>query len=911
MINQQIGQYRIIEKLGEGGMGVVYKAEDMKLGRMVALKFLPAELDQDPAAKQRLLREAQAASNLEHANICTIHDIAETPEGLAYIVMAYYEGINLRQEAQSRSLSVQETLNISLQIALGLQAAHDKGILHQDIKSANIMVTRTGHVKIMDFGIARQLERTQITSSDLRYGTLAYMSPEQARGHKLDKRTDIWSFGAVLYELTTGQLPFRANYDQALIYSILYEEPDPPCAINANIPKAFSDLIMRCLQKRPDDRYESLADIVKHILEITYEKGRRATLQRLLIKKVAFITSILCLLVMLVVGGGLLYRDSMVVPDTLLLQINEQSDAGQKHDRSLAAMVHYLISNQLRRADLKFYSDMKTLRMFYPGKLPFSTIDIDVRQEKIGYTITIERKIPWLWGWARRFDMEYRVNDHSVILMQTIPAIIKQIVPVHYHAQPFASLTSLWDAFEWFYQGELAWEKLNITRAKEAFSAAIQIDPDFALAKLQLARVYKFEASYKMARNVMLSIKDRLRSLSPIDSLRAQALLYWLDGNARKEIDLLRRIYDVSPLDVENAFEVAEAYYYISEVRDAMHFYDLVLSQDSSYARAYNHLGYCLSSLGDHDKALVHFRKYLSLDSTANAYDSLGDGYLAAGKLDSAVHAKELGINQDQKLSYLYYQLFFIRIMQGQLAEAERSAEAYGHLAITLDESVRGLYLKALVAFFRKDYNGVIRLARSAFAIYDAQDVTTRNHDLHWLYAVSCLALQKVNDASQEVCMMEKIINENQISAHNYRRGIYKYWLHLQAMLAARQGDVNGLLEIMKKMDAIPEKIKDVQTIFDYPFFCQSFADLLLQVKRPDLALDRLKQALALTPWNGFVHCRLWQEYRRRGNGEMAEKHFQLARRIWVGADEEWLNIYFKDQIERHTVAYIKAIKPN
>jgi tetratricopeptide (TPR) repeat protein len=893
MINHQIGQYRILEKLGEGGMGIVYKAEDLKLGRMVALKFLPAELNQDPAAKQRLLREAQAASNLEHVNICTIHDIAETPDGMAFIVMAYYDGTNLRQEAQSRSLSIQEILNYSLQIALGLQAAHDKGILHQDIKSANIMITRTGHVKIMDFGIARHLERTKITSSNLRYGTLAYMAPEQARGHKLDMRTDIWSFGAVLYELVTGQLPFRANYDQALIYSILYEEPDPPSALNAAIPKALSDLVMRCLQKRPDDRYESMTEIVKELMDITYEKGRRATLKRLLIKKLAKVAAVFSLLLILFVAGGLVYRDAMVVPDTFLLQINDQAGAGLHHDRSLAEMVHYLITNQLPRTDVKFYSDIKTLRMFYPGKLPFSTVDIDARQEKIGYTIAVDQQRPWLWGWARRFRREYRVNDHSVILAQTVPAIVRQISPAD---RPAQSMTSLWDAFEWFYQGELAWEKLNITKAKEAFSAAIQIDPAFTLAKLQLARVYKFEASYKMARNVMQSIKNQLRSLSPIDSLRAQALLYWLDGNARQEIDLLRRIYEVSPLDVENAFEVAEAYYYISEVREAMRFYNLALSQDTTFARAYNHLGYCYSCLGEHDKALFHFRKYLSLDSTANAYDSLGDGFLAAGKLDSAAYAKELGIRQDQKLSYLYYQLFFIRIMQGQLHEAGRAAETYDHLAVTLDEKVRGLYLKAVQAYFMKEYNTVIHLARTAFAVYDAQDVATRNHDLHWLYAVSCLALHRENEANQEVRVMEKIIEENQISAHNYRRGIYKYSLHLQAMLAARQGDVNGLLEIMKQMDAIPEKVKDVQTIFDYPFFCQTFSDLLLQVKRPDLALERLKQALALNPWNGFVHFRLWQEFRRRGNSEMAEKHRQLAQQVWAGADEEWKKIYLNER---------------
>lgn len=895
MIDQQIGQYRILSKIGQGGMGVVYKAEDCKLGRTVALKFLPAEFLHDPLARKRLLREAQAASNLEHVNICTIHDIVETPEGQTFIVMAYYDGMDLKQKAQSQPLPVQEILNFGLQMALGLQVAHDKGIIHQDIKSSNIMITQSGHLKIMDFGIARQLERTSsLSSPDTTYGTLAYMSPEQTRGEKLDWRTDIWSFGAVMYELTTGQLPFRANYDQALIYSILYQEPAPPHTLNPQIPATLSDLIMKCLQKKTMDRYQSMEEIVKELLEISYEKGRLATFRKIRLRQLIIASAFSLALLAALVGGGIIYREAKRVHGTLLVEVRELSQNQVNRDPQLAAMVHYLVANELDRSGRKYYTATKKFHAFYPGKIPDVTLNIDAETNSIGYTIRIRREEPLLWNWMRPVQRDFHVNDYAVLLTETIPAINKQMLSYQQPPRYATSLTRHWDSFVWFYRGDQAWKKLDITAAKEALSAAIQIDPDFVLARLLLARVYKFEASYKMARQVMLSIRDRFQILSPIDSLRCQALISWLEGNARHEIDLLRRIYEASPLDPENAFEVAEAYYNIGEIHEAMRFYNLVLHQDSTFSRAYNHLGYCYSSLGEHDQALWHFRRYLELDSTANAYDSLGDGYLNAGRLDSAAEAKERGIQCDQKLCYLYSQLFFIRLLQGRLQEAGRTADLYQDFAVSQDEMIRGLYLQATLQYYHRNYSAALRYCQEALAISDVQDVTTRYHELHWLFAMICLELQRDREAMVEMQVMDRIVSDNQISAHNYRHYIYKYWRNLQAIFAAREGDVDRLLEIGRELDRVPEKIKDLQTIYDYPYFCLDLARLLSSEKigRHDLAMERMQLALKSSPWNGFVHRALWQAYRQQGNHELAEKHHQIAREIWRDADEAWKRLY-------------------
>jgi serine/threonine protein kinase len=220
-----ISHYKVLEKLGEGGMGIVYKAEDTRLKRPAALKFLPRELNRDPEAKQRFILEAQAASALDHQNICTIYEINETEEGQLFIAMAFYEGETLKSKIDRGLLPLSEALDIIVQVAKGLHAAHEKGIVHRDIKPANIIITNDGVAKIVDFGLAKFAGQSMITRTGSTAGTVAYMSPEQARGEPVDHRTDIWSLGVTLYEVLSGCPPFKSDYEQAIIYSILNSDP--------------------------------------------------------------------------------------------------------------------------------------------------------------------------------------------------------------------------------------------------------------------------------------------------------------------------------------------------------------------------------------------------------------------------------------------------------------------------------------------------------------------------------------------------------------------------------------------------------------------------------------------------------------------------------------------------------------
>ena len=268
MIGESVSHYRILEKIGEGGMGVVYKAEDTKLKRTVALKFLPPELTRDPQAKARLLQEAQAAAALDHPNICAIYEISESA-GATYIAMSFIGGQSLKERIEAGPLSVEEVLDLAGQVAEGLKEAHEKGIIHRDIKPANIMLTEKGQAKIMDFGLAKLTSvggfTKTLTKTQAVMGTIAYMSPEQAKGEAADQRTDIWSFGATLYEMLTGQMPFGQKHDQALLYSILHDAPEHMSRLHPEVPNQLEHVVQKALEKDKLRRYQNMAELLKDL----------------------------------------------------------------------------------------------------------------------------------------------------------------------------------------------------------------------------------------------------------------------------------------------------------------------------------------------------------------------------------------------------------------------------------------------------------------------------------------------------------------------------------------------------------------------------------------------------------------------------------------------------------------------
>jgi serine/threonine protein kinase len=332
MIGEKISHYRIIERLGGGGMGIVYKAEDTKLGRTVALKFLPPELTRDPEAKERFIQEARSASALDHDNICTIYDFGDSDDGQLFIAMAFYDGETLKHKLKNGPLPVDLAIDIAVKIASGLQKAHQHGIIHRDIKPANIILTSDGRVKILDFGLAKLVGQTKLTRIDSTIGTVAYMSPEQSKGEKVDHRTDVWSLGVVLYEMLTGEVPFKGEYDQAIVYSILNEDPILISADDVRLGQ-INGILEKALCKNPEFRYQNASDLITDLGNKVSDADHHERIQRGNRKQTKwFVLTVLVLAITAVLASIFLSRNPDKSPTTLLKAIPFTSLAGTERN---------------------------------------------------------------------------------------------------------------------------------------------------------------------------------------------------------------------------------------------------------------------------------------------------------------------------------------------------------------------------------------------------------------------------------------------------------------------------------------------------------------------------------------------------------------------------------------------------
>lgn len=377
MIGQTILHYRILEKLGEGGMGVVYKAEDTKLKRLVALKFLPMAAAEDSAEKSRFMREARAAAALDHPNIAAVYEINESEEK-PFIVMAYVEGVTLKEKTKSSLPSVDESVDIAVQIAQGLKEAHDKGIVHRDIKSSNIMITPNGQVKITDFGLAKFKGEKSITKPMTQMGTASYMSPEQIQGKSVNHQCDIFSFGVVLYEMLTGDLPFKGENDQAVMFSILYDTPPSITERQPEMPLELEQIVEKALKKDVKDRYQHSNELLEELLELKrnlfagkevriakagVKKKKRLTKVKIPILKVKFIYGVVVVLLMLLIYVGLKFLPGhgMTIDSIAVLPLENLSDDPEQ-DYFVEGMQEALITDLSKIGALRLISRTSAMR---------------------------------------------------------------------------------------------------------------------------------------------------------------------------------------------------------------------------------------------------------------------------------------------------------------------------------------------------------------------------------------------------------------------------------------------------------------------------------------------------------------------------------------------------------------------
>jgi TolB-like protein/predicted Ser/Thr protein kinase len=686
-------RYQILEELGRGGMGVVYKAEDTKLKRTVALKFLPPELTHIPDVKDRFMREAQAAAALDHPNICTVYEFDEAEEK-TFISMAYVEGQSLREKLESGPLELDEALRIATQTAQGLQIAHKKGVVHRDIKSANIMVTEDNQAKIMDFGLARMTGGTLITQEGTAMGTIAYMSPEQARGEEIDHRTDIWSLGVVLYEMFGGQLPFMGEHDQAVVYSILNKKPKPITELRSEIPESIGQVVDKALEKNPDKRYQQIDDLLDDLKSISAGivpeeikiRLRKAKLHRR--KRAILYTAAAGLVIAMVVIAFNLFMGGRVEAIESIAVLPFENLTGDEGKEYFVDGATDEVINQLSKIGA-WRVISRTSVMHYRGvDKPLAEIARDLNVDAVvegtvyqtGESVRIGVKLIDVFPeeqnlWADTYD---RPMTDVLIMYSEIASTIADKTQIDLTAEEMTRLTSAsqinpesYDAFlKGFHhmdKGTAEGQKLGL----QYFDLATQLDPNNALAHVGIADVwiYRYQVGRVPRQEAIPLIKTPLEKALKIDSTLAyahmamgaykswtewdwegaeqalqQALrlnpnradahqvyshLLCIMGRIEEALPHIERGLKLNPLDPMMYQFYGRVLEYHRRFDDAITAYRTAMELDPNHRRGLGGVATILDSKGELDEALAIYRNRYADD--AERTKALEDGFEKAG----------------------------------------------------------------------------------------------------------------------------------------------------------------------------------------------------------------------------------------------------------------------------------------
>ncbi len=652
MIGQTISHYKILEKLGEGGMGVVYKAEDTKLKRTVALKFLSSQALGTKEEKIRFVHEAQAAAALNHTNICTVHEIDER-EGQSFIAMEYVEGESLKSRVEPGPLKLAEAIGIITQAAEGLKRAHEKGIVHRDIKTANIMVTGEGQAKIMDFGLAKSAEMTKLTRTGTTVGTLAYMSPEQTRGEEVDHRGDIWSLGVVLYELLTGKTPFKGDHEAAMVYSIMNQDVEPPSDLTPEVSAELDSIVAKMLQKKPDDRYTDLTALLSDLqkvqtgatLKVTLPRSRRVKRMTLGLSVVFVIAAVTTSVVMLNRGPSPVIAKTLAVVEFDIIS-GEEADhlavglsEGISVKLSKLGSVRVVSSDDIRRLRKKDLSAKEVATQlgaqFALGGSLFKS------GEQVRVTPQLIDASSGDVIWSELFDREFSdvfgfLDEISLKIVAALKVELDPSEKIALEEKP----TENAKAYEHYLKGRHFYYRTTARDnelAEKEFKKALLIDSEYPLAMAGLADAYV----------------QRYKERYDYDE-------HWLDESAR----LIENALELEPALAEAYESKAEVLIekedYMSALAAARKARSLRPDWDEPYLR----LGEIHQLRGEGSRALDMFGRALEIRPSVEGLCGKGEVYRKQGSTDSAKvafqHAAELNPEHDRPLydlASVYYDL--------------------------------------------------------------------------------------------------------------------------------------------------------------------------------------------------------------------------------------------------------------
>jgi len=683
MIGQTISHYKILEKLGEGGMGIVYKAHDTKLDRDVALKFLPTNLTASSEDVQRFELEARAISALNHPNIATIYDVDEF-SGQKYLVLEYISGGTLKSKlkqlkSEDKEFPISEVVNHGIQMAEALAHAHRHQIIHRDVKTDNMMLTEDGKVKLTDFGLAKLRGGTQLTKTGSTLGTAAYMSPEQIRGEDVDHRSDIFSLGVVLYELITSHLPFKGEFEAALSYSILNENQTPVKSLRRNVPQVLEHIINRCLEKDKTKRYQSTNEIITELKNVERDSSRSGERSEDRSTKMLWIVSA-GVVVLIVAGIYLFYPKSGPKPafskSVAVLPFKNLSDS--KEDEYFSDGITDDIIAQLSKiTDLKVIS--RTSVMQYKGisknvrdigkELDVATV-LEGSVRRSGNQIRIVAQLIDANNeghlWADTYDKEMtQVFAIQSDVAQRIAAALEAKLSPTEKRRIEKKQTGNTEAYQLYLKGRFYWNKRqldDIKTAIECFKKAIEKDPDYALAYAGLASAYVIVPSYGVPIGEWyINAKNSALKALEIDSTLAEA--HTVLGEIAQD-----RYFDWAGAE--------------------MHF-RRAIELDPNYPTAHQWYSSNLSFIGRFDEALSAAKRAQELDPLSLVINlNVGDVLFVMRRYDGAIEQYKNTLALDRTFPWAHSGLASVYEVQGRfdesIVECEKAKQLAGEIPYSL-----------------------------------------------------------------------------------------------------------------------------------------------------------------------------------------------------------------------------------
>ncbi len=744
LIGQTILHYKIIEQVGRGGMGIVYKAHDIKLDRIMALKFLPQYLSSDPNEKERFYHEARAAASLTHQNVAVIYEIGEHEQNI-FLAMEYVEGKTLKKlvEQESESLSLKKVLEIAIQICEGIDAAHEKGIVHRDIKSDNIMITPKGQVKVMDFGLAKLKGASRLTQAGSTVGTAAYMSPEQAQGEDVDHRSDIFSFGVVLYELLTTHLPFRGEHQAALLYSLINENPQPIARFNDKVSEDLERIIFKALAKDKDERYQHvddmLADLRKERKNLEYARSgyiKAPALQPVSTEKSnggrnrinkktlrIFIPSAVVVLIAVVSFFFNPFKSqvtenqaSEISRNSLAVMYFENIPDPEDKNHNSEMLTNLLITSLSQVKGLEVISRERLLDIQKDlGKTETKSISSSFANQvatRAGVTTmligSILQEKPMLTVTTRLIDVQngkiissqqltnfaanqiFNLVDSLTILIQNdlLSASAEEIKSV-------AEVTTKSpEAYRAFVTGLELLGKLYWRESTAAFSRAIELDKNFAMAYYYLSNAQNRIGEFESARRSFNKAVELADNASERERLQIRAANYEQQNNLPKAIERYEQLIERYPHEINPYVQLGILYaFQLLDPEKAVDVFRQGLKIEPSAKTLWNLMAYSLARLNRKKEALEAVNKYINLaPAEPNPYDTQGDVYAWFMDYDSsrASYQKAMNLRVDFASAY---KLGYDAVLKQRYNDAKKFFDKSGLLEPLIEVHLGKLHL--------------------------------------------------------------------------------------------------------------------------------------------------------------------------------------------------------------------------